>query len=152
MTKVKLKVKVLKGGKGSGNFGHSGRPGKIGGSAPGKGGKGKGKKVEGGGEYTVEQGWLDVMDDNEHMITVQVTGDEGPGPTIDEAEFFAFDVLMSNTDIEDAKFDKWNEIEVNPMRDESGEKYSDAWEITASAHMYSSKDKQLKATLRIKQK
>ena len=30
----------LKGGAGSGNFGHAGRPGKLGGSAPGKGGSG----------------------------------------------------------------------------------------------------------------
>ncbi len=37
MTKVKAR---LKGGSSSGNFGHAGRPGKVGGSAPGKG-KGK---------------------------------------------------------------------------------------------------------------
>ena len=143
---AKLKI-TLKGGPGSGNFGHSGRPGKVGGSASGKG---KGGKGEGGGEYTVEQSWLDVMDDDEHIITVQVMGDEGPGPTIDEAEFFVFDVLMSNTDIEDAKFDKWNEIEVNPMLDELGEPYSDAWEITASAHVYPSKGKQLKSAVHLK--
>ncbi len=41
MTKVKLSI--LKGGPSSGNFDHAGRPGKVGGSAPGKGGKGKSK-------------------------------------------------------------------------------------------------------------
>lgn len=96
------------------------------------------------------KGWLDVMDDDEHIITVQVTGDKRP--TIDEAEFFAFDVLMGNTDIENAKFDEWNKLEVNPMLDELGEPYSDAWQIEASAHVYSGKSKQLKAKATIKLK
>ena len=38
---------VLSGGKGSGNFGHAGRPGKRGGSAPGKGEKSTAKKKYG---------------------------------------------------------------------------------------------------------
>ena len=29
-------IRVKKGGPGSGNFGHAGRPGKVGGSSPGK--------------------------------------------------------------------------------------------------------------------
>lgn len=38
MTSVKIKIR-RKGGPGSGNWGHSGRPGQVGGSAPGTGGK-----------------------------------------------------------------------------------------------------------------
>ena len=43
---LRKKIIVTKGGKGSGNFGHSGRPGKVGGSAPGKGGNGSWKTSE----------------------------------------------------------------------------------------------------------
>ncbi|MEN6559263.1 MAG: hypothetical protein ABFD52_00625 [Acidobacteriota bacterium] len=47
--KVRLiKASLAEGGKGSGNFGHKGRPGKQGGSKAGTGGVGKGKKVETG--------------------------------------------------------------------------------------------------------
>lgn len=38
---MKAKI-VFKGGKGSGNFGHAGRPGKVGGSAPSRAGKKRG--------------------------------------------------------------------------------------------------------------
>ena len=47
--KVELLEQYLNGGKGSGNFGHSGRPGKVGGSGSGKGGVSTGGK-EGGSE------------------------------------------------------------------------------------------------------
>ena len=51
MTKVKLSI--LKGSASSGNFGHAGRPGKVGGSAPskGKGKISKPKKSKGGKDY-----------------------------------------------------------------------------------------------------
>lgn len=50
---------VEKGGSGSGNFGHEGRPGEVGGSGDGEGGDGGDKKEEGGkvlgkpGDFTV---------------------------------------------------------------------------------------------------
>ena len=116
---TKLKLKVEKGGQGSGNFGHAGRPGKVGGSAPGGGGKGYGKKVEGSDKHTMDVGIMDVMDDDEHMITVQVTG-EGM-PTVDEAEFFLFDVLLSNTEIEDIQFDDFEDF-VGKFKEAKGKK------------------------------
>ena len=44
MNNTLRRVRVIKGGPSSGNFGHAGRPGKVGGSAPGKGGKGEDEK------------------------------------------------------------------------------------------------------------
>ena len=44
MSETLRRVRVIKGSASSGHFGHAGRPGKVGGSAPKGGGKGKGKK------------------------------------------------------------------------------------------------------------
>lgn len=45
-----LNVNIRKGGPGSGNFGHAGRPGEVGGSAPGEGGSGDGGRSTGDNE------------------------------------------------------------------------------------------------------
>lgn len=72
----------LKGGPGSGHHGHAGRPGKRGGSLPGKGGGGAVKRLRGYGKqhnvyvlrYTpdvegdIERGWSGWMDVNDESL------------------------------------------------------------------------------------
>lgn len=75
---LKAFVKTLKGGPGSGNHGHAGRPGKVGGSAPSKGGAGKSLDLYGlNGNY---QGYIDYYSPGLPPVRKQGIQDE---------EFFA---------------------------------------------------------------
>lgn len=72
--KVKL---VLKGGSGSGNFGHAGRPGEIGGSEPGGGG-GNDKPARGAGKAQTMQSQVQaitrLLDREDWMLPYRVEG------------------------------------------------------------------------------